>query len=78
MHPDGRVSQQTEIFEPAHLIETLPLRTGTTPAVRFGQVLEWLMVAAGVALMIAAAVSARQRGRGYAPTGEQQRKPEEN
>ena len=78
VHPDGRVSQQTEIFEPAHLIETLPLRTGTTPAVRFGQILEWLLVAAGAALMLAAAVSARRRGRGYAPTGEQQRKPEEN
>ena len=78
VHPDGHVSQQTEIFEPAHLMETLPLRTGTTPAVRFGQILEWLLVAAGAALMLAAAVSARQSGRGYAPTGEQQRKPEEN
>ena len=78
VHPDGQVSQQTEIFKPAHLMETLPLRTGTTPAVRFGQVLEWLMVAAGVALMLAAAVSARRRGRGYAPTGEQQRRTEEN
>ena len=74
VHPDGHVSQQSEIFEPAHLMETLPLRTGTTPAVRFGQVLEWLMVAAGVALMLAAAVSARRGGRGYAPTGEQQRR----
>ena len=64
VHPDGHVSQQTEIFEPAHLAETLPLRTGTTPAVRFGQVLEWLLVAAGAALMIAAAVSARRSGRG--------------
>lgn len=78
VHPDGHVSQQTEIFEPAHLMETLPLRSGTTPAVRFGQVLEWLMVAAGAALMVAAAVSARRSGRGYAPTGEQQRKYEEN
>lgn len=78
VHPDGHVSQQTEIFEPAHLLETLPLRTGTTPAVRFGQVLEWLLVAAGAALMLAAAVSARRSQRGYAPTGEQQRKPEEN
>ncbi|OFT58431.1 apolipoprotein N-acyltransferase [Corynebacterium sp. HMSC05H05] len=78
VHPDGRVSQQTEIFEPAHLMETLPLRTGTTPAVRFGQILEWLLVAAGAALMVAAAVSSRRSGRGYAPTGEQQRKYEEN
>jgi len=60
------------------LMETLPLRTGTTPAVRFGQILEWLLVAAGAALMVAAAVSARRSGRGYAPTGEQQRKYEEN
>lgn len=78
VHPDGHVSQQTEIFEPAHLMETLPLRTGTTPAVRFGQILEWLLVAAGAALMLAAAVSSRRSGRGYAPTGEQQRKTEEN
>lgn len=78
VHPDGTVSQQTEIFQPAHLVETLPLRAGITPAVRFGRVLEWLMVAAGALLMVAAAVSARAARRRYAPTGEQQRNNEEN
>ncbi|WJY97559.1 apolipoprotein N-acyltransferase [Corynebacterium fournieri] len=67
VRPDGSVSQQTRIFEPAHLAETLPLRSGETPAVRYGRVLEWILVAAGALLMVAAAVSARRGRRGYAP-----------
>lgn len=78
VRPDGSVAQETQIFEPAHLVETLPLREGATPAVRFGRVLEWLLVAAGAFLIIVAAASARAGRRGYAPTGTQQRNYEEN
>ena len=77
VHPDGTVSQQTSIFEPAHLIEELPLRTGTTPAVRFGGALEWLLVGAGALLMLAATVSARKNRRGYAPSRNPKRTYEE-
>ena len=54
VHPDGSVSQQTEIFEANHLVEALPLRTGLTPAARFGAVLEWLLVLAGAAAVLLA------------------------
>lgn len=68
VHPDGTVSQHSEIFTPAHLVEELPLRDRITPAVRLGGPIEFLLVGAGVILMAAAAVngSAHKRGRGYA------------
>ena len=66
VHPDGSVSQQTEIFTADHLVEKLPLRDSVTPAVRFGKILEWLLVAAGIMLMAVAGVSARTRAHGYA------------
>lgn len=66
VHPDGTVSQQSEIFRPAHLVETLPLRERVTFAVRFGGAVEALLVLAGFALMVAAAVGARSRRPEYA------------
>lgn len=60
VHPDGSVSQHTGIFEPATLTETLPLKDTVTPAVRFGRYVEWLAVAAGVALMLAAWAAQRR------------------
>lgn len=69
VRPDGSVSQQTEIFTPAHLVDTLPLRDDETPAVRFGGVLEWVLVALGAALMAAATVASRRRAREYALEG---------
>ncbi|MCP1387032.1 apolipoprotein N-acyltransferase [Corynebacterium sp. TA-R-1] len=66
VHPDGTVSQQTQIFTADHLVEELPLRERVTPAVRFGGALEWVLVLAGLAVMIGAAATAR---RGYAATG---------
>ena len=66
VHPDGSVSQQTEIFTADPLVEKLPLRDSVTPAVRFGKILEWLLVAAGIMLMAVAGVSARTRAHGYA------------
>lgn len=77
VHPDGTVSQQTGIFEPAHLVEELPLKTGTTLAVRVGGALELLLVGAGAMFALAAAVSSRGSRQGYAPTGKQQRNYEE-
>lgn len=47
VHPDGSVSQETQIFEAATLTETLPLRTSQTIAVRFGFVIEYVLVLAG-------------------------------
>ncbi|MDY6049887.1 MAG: apolipoprotein N-acyltransferase [Corynebacterium sp.] len=50
--PDGTVTQQSEIFTPAHLVETLPLRESITPAARFGTYLEWLLtIMGGVAVV---------------------------
>ncbi|WP_342319723.1 apolipoprotein N-acyltransferase [Corynebacterium mayonis] len=63
IRPDGTVTQQTGIFEAGHLTETLPLRSTVTPAVRFGTQLQWLLVAGGVAVMLATLL--RRRG-GYA------------
>lgn len=66
VHPDGSVSQHTGIFEAAHLVEDLPVKAGLTPAVRFGDALQLILVLAGAACMALAAVSARTSRRGYA------------
>lgn len=68
VHPDGTVSQHTEIFTPAYLVEELPLRSHVTPAVRIGAGLEWLLVIAGLAVAVGALASVR---RGYAASGTQ-------
>ncbi|APT86832.1 apolipoprotein N-acyltransferase [Corynebacterium flavescens] len=54
VQPDGSVSQQTEIFEPDHLIATLPVREGETFAVRFGSLLQWLMAIIGIVCAVIA------------------------
>lgn len=66
VHPDGTVSQETEIFTADHLVEKLPLRDSLTPAVRFGGALEWALVALGVLVMVAAGVGTRATKRRYA------------
>lgn len=53
VRPNGSVTQHTEIFEPAHLLESLPLKDTITPAVRFGRYIEWVAVALGFTAMIA-------------------------
>lgn len=63
VHPDGTVSQHTEIFVPAYLVEKLPLRDSITPAVRYGSIIQWLLALGGAAVMLAASLGAR---RGYA------------
>ncbi|PWJ25124.1 apolipoprotein N-acyltransferase [Branchiibius hedensis] len=47
--PDGRTHQRTQLFTPAILDGTLPLRTETTPADRIGAAPVWLAVAGTVA-----------------------------
>ncbi|MDK4250292.1 apolipoprotein N-acyltransferase [Corynebacterium pseudodiphtheriticum] len=57
--PAGNVLADTEIFEANHLVATLPLRSGITPAVRVGQMLELAMVLMGVVLGILAVIRRR-------------------
>lgn len=61
VHPDGSVSQHSEIFEPAALVESLPLKDTITPAVKFGAILEWILTIMGVILTLAALVVNRSR-----------------
>ena len=63
VQPDGSVSQHTEIFESAHLIEQLPLRDSVTIAVRYGQIIQWLLAGFGLVIMLASLFRVR---RGYA------------
>ena len=63
VHPDGSVSQETEIFKPGYLVEKLPLRDSTTFAVRYGQFIQWLMALGGAAVVLTAGLRSR---RGYA------------
>lgn len=59
--PAGKVLADTEIFEANHLVDTLPLRSGVTPAVRFGQVLELALVLLGVVLGSLAVIRRRMK-----------------
>jgi apolipoprotein N-acyltransferase len=52
--PDGRVVGRTAFFEPAYLDMQIRLKTQLTAATRFGPVVQGLLVAVGVAALIAA------------------------
>jgi len=39
--PDGRISQQTELFVPANMAESIPLRSESTPAMYLGGAGRW-------------------------------------
>lgn len=60
VHPDGSVSQHTEIFTADTLIETLPLRNTITIAARFGYLIESLLVIMGWLVAVAAIISNRR------------------
>jgi apolipoprotein N-acyltransferase len=60
--PDGAITQETELFTPAVLVATVPLRSSTTLADRLGAWPEWAMVLAGL-LALAFGVRARLRDR---------------
>ena len=49
VRPDGTVSQSTEIFEADNLVEELPLREGQTIAVRYGSIVQLVLVLIGIA-----------------------------
>lgn len=57
--PDGREIARTDFFEPAYLDTQLRLKTSLTPAVRWGPILQWMLVGLGVAVV---AVAVRQNG----------------
>ena len=48
VQPDGRVSHQTEIFEPGYLVEELPLRDSLTFAMRYGWWIQLILTTVGV------------------------------
>ena len=48
VHPDGTVSQNTEIFEAGYLVEKLPLRNSVTFAVSFGWWIQLILTVLGV------------------------------
>ena len=52
--PDGRELTRTEFFTPAYLDVVMRLRTERTPATRWGDWLQWAMVAAASAVLAAA------------------------
>lgn len=52
--PDGRELGRTEFFRPAYLDTTVRLATGLTPATRWGPLVQWLLVGAGAASVVAA------------------------
>jgi apolipoprotein N-acyltransferase len=46
--PDGRVTQQTELFTAASMYEKVPLRTSMTPAAYLGDIERWIVLGLGV------------------------------
>ena len=76
--PDGRVLAQTGFFEPGYLDVPIRLKTELTPATRWGPLIHGLLVAVGVASLVAAmlhnGVFARLRRRRPAAAGINQEK----
>ncbi|MFB7593751.1 apolipoprotein N-acyltransferase [Streptomyces sp. NPDC056160] len=61
--PDGRITQKTGMFVPAHLVQKVPLRSSRTPATELGVLPEIALVlvaAGGVGWAIGAGVRARR------------------
>lgn len=54
--PDGRELAHTAFDQAAYLDSTVHLHTRLTPATRWGPVVQWLLVGAGVAAVVAAAL----------------------
>ena len=52
--PDGRELARTNFFEPAYLDTQVRLKTELTPATRWGPVVQWVLVGAGMAVLLAA------------------------
>ncbi|SEI85142.1 apolipoprotein N-acyltransferase [Demequina mangrovi] len=52
--PSGRIVSETELFEAAHLVERVGLRTDITPAVSFGWAIGWAALLAPAVLVLLA------------------------
>lgn len=52
--PDGVEVARTQFFTPAYLDATVRLKTSDTPATRWGPLVQWVLVGAAVAVVIAA------------------------
>lgn len=60
VHPDGTVSQSSGIFEPATLIESLPLHKNLTFAARWGFYLELAFVIMGALCLLGSILASRR------------------
>ncbi|WP_082698519.1 apolipoprotein N-acyltransferase [Mycobacterium sp. GA-2829] len=50
--PQGTVVADTEFFEPAYLVNRIPLQTNVTPATRWAPLLQWALIAIAAATVI--------------------------
>ncbi|GAA1473913.1 Apolipoprotein N-acyltransferase [Corynebacterium felinum] len=65
--PDGTVTQHTEIFHAATLVEDLPLKNSITLAARFGSYIEWALVIIGLIACALCLRTSPQPARGRSP-----------
>ena len=59
--PDGHELQRTGYFTPAYLVAEVQLRDSLTPAARWGELQQRVLVGTGVAVLVFAAVGRRRR-----------------
>ncbi|KAA1248590.1 apolipoprotein N-acyltransferase [Mycobacterium simiae] len=52
--PDGGELVRTDFFEPAYLDTQVRLKTGLTPATRWGPILQWILAGAAAAVIVVA------------------------
>jgi apolipoprotein N-acyltransferase len=52
--PDGHEVARTQFFTPAYLDVAVRLKTSETPATRWGPLVQWVLVGAAIAVLIAA------------------------
>jgi len=58
--PAGVVVERTELFTPAQIVATVPLRTSQTPATRFGDLVTWAFRGLAVAGVVAGMAGAHR------------------
>ncbi|MCV7260717.1 apolipoprotein N-acyltransferase [Mycobacterium shimoidei] len=51
--PDGGELERTAFFQPAYLVSQVRLKTALTPATRWGDILGWVLVVAGIGAVFA-------------------------
>jgi len=67
--PNGAVSKRTDLFTPAQLVASLPLRTSMTPATTIGDWLAWAVESLAVVIVVSGVVGAARVRRGRRPAG---------